>query len=108
MLPVGAIAVTLVGVTVTQRFFNNVNTLTCEIALTALIVLLHLQASLVTHHKLGLAIAVGVSLVSVAGLGAAVILFVWEHEPVADVVHRCVDMLLLLESHVARVAILRN
>ncbi len=111
MLPVLLIAAALVGVTATQRFFASAESLPFEIALTALIVLLHLQASVVAHHGPavgGLAVAVGVSLVSLAGLCAAVCLFVLEHEPVADVLHRCVDVLLLLESHVARVALLRR
>jgi hypothetical protein len=106
MLPVLVIAGALLGVTVTQRFFPEADSLPFELALTACIVLLHLQASLVAHHgpALGLIIAVGVSLVTLAGLCAAVCLYVLEHEAIADVMHRCVDVILLLESHLARVA----
>ncbi len=110
VLPVGLIAVGLVAVTMTQRFLASLDMLPFEITLTALIVLLHLQASLVGHETstAGLALAVGVSLTGLAGLCVAICLYVLEKEPVADVMHRSVDVLLLLESHISRVALLRR
>ena len=43
-----------------------------------------------------------------AALSSAAILAILEFETIADVIHRCVDVALLMESHLARVTSLRT
>jgi hypothetical protein len=109
LIPIIAIVLMLVVVSLLQHIYPaNATSLYFEIALTALILLMHLFAGILHEERLSfLVFALVVSFICLGALCASTILVVFDYENIADVVHRCVDVLLLIESHWVRTGPMR-
>lgn len=101
----------LLLLSVLYRIFATDSTqLHFELGITVGIVLLHLATGLSAPSVsvVRKSITAASSLLCLAALSAAMALPLWGLERVSEVIHRCVDVLLLLESHTSTMATIRS